>query len=193
MDFSIELVEKKMEVSSVDSSLGELVVEAGALFKVLDAKSAIITNLEKQLGELKAHFPFRFTIEEERPSDFKVVTEEHRYIADAEYFVTKMFSYLAWESTDENAKHFRLFLVTEEKEFVHCNYGADDYHRVALHKSRLVFKKPLAETDLKTRLSCIQHLSLFIDSFSSYLKRCRLSIEGSFEPVFEPYMAAFED
>lgn len=171
---SISNPQKSQEASPGDPDIEELVAEAKALYTALDNVSKQIRTLESCLGELKAHFPFRHCISEEqespvlRPSEQRH-DEAHPY---AKGYWTKVYWHLAWEQ-DDSSKNFRLFLVSEERDRL------ADYKENFLGEihSKILFKKPLIETDLPTRLRHSEHLASFIIAFKKYLESCRISIE----------------
>ena len=160
---------------SIDSSLQQLFAEADKLFKRLDISSESIRNLETNLINLKANFPFRFLIAKEPESAPLELKDEHKNISDATGYKTQISWYLAWDLADENSKTFRLLLVSEIKEIVHVNvYEHWFFHEV---KFETLTKKPLIETDLKTRLQYLKYLTPFVDAFAAYLKKCHDSLD----------------
>jgi hypothetical protein len=171
------------ETSSIDSSLRDLVLEAKTLFKVLDSASNKIRELETSLRELKAHFPFRYKIFEEKESLPKPAEERHEaaFISVRAYH-TQIFWYLAWEQ-EEVSKNYRLCLVSEEKEIV--GYTVDDVERVysAETSSKTVFKKPLLEADISTRLRYAKHLLPFLNAFKEHIRTSRILIEEGTESL----------
>lgn len=178
-------IENKQQSLSIDSSLQELILEAEALFKVLDIVSAKITKLETSLSNIKAHFPFRVAIREGQESAAKKITDEVQESADSEWVATKVCWYLAWEPADENSKNYRLLLISEEIECFH--YGFEDTYRPGGSRSKhIIYKKPLIETDLQTRLVNLEHLTYFVDRFTEHLKHYRISIiEGREIPYID--------
>lgn len=169
-------VEKNQETTSFDNSLKELALEAKLLFKALDDTSAKIRELETSLSNLKAHFPFRRLINEEKESIHKIVEECHAAVCPyGHHYFTKVYWYISWEA-DENSKNFRLFLISEEKEIIEYPVATDEYESIEFQVRNLI-KKPLIETDLQTRLKYSEHLVPFIDSFKEFLRNCRTSIE----------------
>lgn len=161
---------------TLDSSLQELVEEARDLFKVLDEASAKIRELEKSLSDLKANFPFRYKIGEEKGSVSIPIEMSHREAYSCVVGVfRKVWYYLGWEP-DESSQKYRLCLIFEENETVQAHY--EDTYNEIVHSSRILSKKPLIETDLSTRLLYSEHLHLFIHYFKEYLKTCRISIEA---------------
>jgi hypothetical protein len=174
-------VEKFKEISSIDSSLKELVAEATILFKTLDSASNTIRELESCLKELKAHFPFRYCVCEEKESPPKPAEEHHK----ASYplvlgYRAKVYWYLAWELED-NSKSYRLCLISEERDIV--AYNDDDRIYLDEVHSKILSKKPLIETDLSTRLRHSQHLLPFINSFKEHLRSARILIEEGAENI----------
>jgi hypothetical protein len=175
--------------NQTDLTLEELVSEAHALFKALDAASAKIRDLEKRLGATKAHFPFSYCVCKENipnPLDADRV-EMHKRRAEP-YSCFGYNSYLessiAWEE-DDKSKNFRLFLISRRQEFTVVDFEGDPSESRSPLIDELVFKKPLIETDLATRLKFIEHLYFFIQKFKEHLQRYRTSIEekqiGSFD------------
>lgn len=160
--------------TSIDSSLKTLITEAEILFKLLDNASNAIRHFEKSMNELKAFFSFRLCLKKEEESSPKNLADYHKDLRYAESFSTQLFWYLAWEPLDENSKNYRLFLMTEEKEILHCPYE-DGIYRDEF-QSKNIFKKALIETDIQTRLEYVEYLNCFINRFQSHLAERRLSI-----------------
>jgi hypothetical protein len=174
-------VEKSNEIPSIDSSLKELVTEAKALFKVLDSASNKIRELETSLRELKAHFPFRHRICEEKESPPKPPEEHHAAAYPCvQGYRTKVYWYLAWEH-EEVSKNYRLCLVSEEKDII--AFYVDDSSCIEEVPSKILFRKPLIETDLSTRLRYSQHLLSFLDSFKVHIKSSRIWIEEGTDAI----------
>ena len=167
------------EALPVDTALQELVSEAEILFNLLDSTSASIRKFEKSLSDLKAYFSFRLCIKEEKTSRAKTLTAEYKQSIDESVdaghsFSTKIYWYLAWEA-DDTSKNFRLFLVTEEKVIINTGYE-EDYYSYDL-QTKVIFKRPLIETDIQTRLKYAEFLALFINAFRDNLKRSRILLE----------------
>lgn len=168
--------QQSIEVPSIDSSLKELLTETKILFKVLDSASNKIRELETFLRELKAHFPFRHKICEEKQSFPKPAEEHHKaaypYVQE---YSTKIYWYLAWEH-EEISKNYRLCLVSEENDIItYCDVDNSVYLDEV--PSKILLKKPLIETDLSTRLRYAQHLLPFLDSFKEHIRSSRIWIE----------------
>lgn len=169
---------KSQDSSSSDTDIEALVTEAKALFKILDDVSMRIRTLESSLGELKAHFPFRHCISEEQESPVLRPPEQRHKEAHpcVTGYWTKVYWFLAWEQ-DDSSKNYRLFLVSEERD----RLASYDENFIGEIHSKILFKKPLIETDLPTRLRHSEHLFSFIIAFKKYLETCRCSIElGNF-------------
>ena len=111
----------------------------------------------------------------EKPSLPKDLEAYHKNVQYAESYVTQVSWYLAWEQFEDNIKNFRLFLVGEDKEIVCIN--ACDNPRWIEFQSKTIFKKPLIETDLQTRLKYAESLNPFFNQFAEYLKKCRFFLE----------------
>lgn len=158
----------------IDHTLNELIAEASVLFEVLNKSSEAIRKFEKSLSEIKAHFPFRFKVKEEKESSAKKLTDEHKDLAGGEFFTTQVIWYLAWDVVDESSKNYRLLLIAEEKEFIHS--GWEETYNCYEFRSKLIFRKSFIETDLATRLMYVEHLDAFIGSFTIYLNKYRRSI-----------------
>ena len=173
-----------LNTDPTDTSLKELVGEAQALFQVLDSVSTKIRDFEKQLGELKAHFPFRYFLREDKPSALKELSEQQlnriEHISNADNalrYRTKTCWYFAWEA-EENSKNFRLFLTSTQKEIIVWAICGGTVEEIEPYESEVLFRRPLIEMDLPTRLQFAEYLSAFISDFKEYLRRCRMSIEG---------------
>lgn len=62
--------------NALSLSIKELTTEAKLLFDALDSTSSVIRDLEKNLGETKAHFPFKyFVLKEVIPNVHENVNE----------------------------------------------------------------------------------------------------------------------
>ncbi|NNM42808.1 MAG: hypothetical protein HKM07_00505 [Chlamydiae bacterium] len=160
--------------NQTDSALEELVSEAHTLFKVLDAGSAKIRDLEKRLGEIRAYFPFSYPVYKEEILSLPTAADELNLYLGEHNCYTQW--YIAWEE-DDKSKNFRLFLVSRRQEFVVRDLGGNMAESRSPIVDELVFKKPLIETDLATRLKFIEHLHFFIQKFKEHLQRYRISIE----------------
>ncbi|MFA5074797.1 MAG: hypothetical protein WC436_01725 [Candidatus Babeliales bacterium] len=159
----------------IDISIKELEIEAEALFNSLDYASQKIHLVEKSLINLKAHFQFKFLIEEEEPIIKKPSPDiENEYPFHIAGFQTQICWYICWENTNENTKAYRLMLISEERTLVFHDIEA----KPIICKSNLIFSKPLIDTSLQIRLRYIKHLIPFINAFKNYLKNYRISIEG---------------
>ena len=179
--------------NQTDPALEELVFEAHALFKALNAASTKIRDLEKRLGEIKAHFPFSYRVCKEgiliNPIDADRAEMHKRQACPYPYLGYN--SYLewsiAWEEVDKS-KDFRLFIISRRQEFTIADVEGDASESRSPLVDELVFKKPLIETDLATRLKFIEHLHFFIQKFKEHLQRYRISIEekqiDSFDDTF---------
>lgn len=168
--------------NQIDPALEELVSEAHALFKSLDVASTKIRELEKKLGEIKAHFPFSYSVCKEdiiNPLDADCAEKHKRNAEPYSYFGYNSYQEwsIAWEE-DDKSKNFRLFLVSRRQEFTIVDFEGDPSESGSPLVDELVFKKPLIETDLATRLKFIEHLHFFIKKFKEHLQRYRTSIEG---------------
>ena len=165
--------------SFLDSSIEKLREEASILFKLLDQRSDDIRKLEHLLIELKAFSPFKICIKEEEELPFQDITSEHeKKFGDVRACHTQVRRYLSWES-DDIGKKYRLFLIFIETEVIYFNppgHDPDDVRRSDF-RSKSIFKKPVIETDIATRLECYKHLRSFIDSFKEHLKNYRISIQ----------------
>lgn len=173
--------------------LDDLVNEAQGLFQVLDDISGKIRDLEKRLNEIKAYFPFSYLIGEDESSVVYALEQRHlerRFQQDPESlgYCSNTCWYLSWEATDENSKNFRLFLLSKLKEVIVWAYNRDPVKGVTSCKPEILFKRPLIEVDLPTRLRFAEHLSVFISHFKEYLRRYRLSIEGQEVGSFDDAM-----
>lgn len=189
-------IENSHKNHSLEISLKELVTEANLLFKSLDASSNTLRELESSLKELKANFPFRYKIKEEKMSFALPPKEEHiaKYLYPQRYF-TQISWYLGWEGEDDS-KNFRLLLISEEREIVdyyaqtrggyddEVHFSDKDIRQEEVAAIRTLSKKPLIETDLSVRLSYLEYLVPFIDAFKAYLKSSRTSIENGNPPLF---------
>lgn len=167
--------------NQTDPALEELVSEAHTLFKALDAASTKIRDLEKRLGEIKAHFPFSYRVCKEdilNPLDADRAEMHKRHAEPYSYFGYNSYleSNIAWEE-DDKSKNFRLFLISRRQEFTVVDFEGDPSECRSPLVDELVFKKPLIETDLATRLKFIEHLHFFIQKFKEHLQRYRISIE----------------
>lgn len=161
--------------NQIDPALEELVSEAQTLFKVLDAASGKIRDLEKRLGEIRAHFPFSYPVyKEEILSPPTAADDLNLYLGQSNCYIEW---YFAWEE-DDKSNNFRLFLISRRQEFAVEDFGGDLSESRSPLTNELVFKKPLIETDLATRLKFIEHLHFFIKQFKEYLQSYRTSIEG---------------
>jgi hypothetical protein len=167
----------------IDTSLQELIGEAKALFQALDSTSAKIRDFEKSLSELKAHFPFRSFLKEDKLSSLNELTERHLsktkalHLCDDQLrYRTRTCWYLSWES-EENSKNFRLLLMSTQKEIIVWASGGEVVEGIDPYESEVVFKRPLIEMDLPTRLQFAEYLSAFIVNFTKYLRKCRESID----------------
>lgn len=160
--------------SSLESALKELATEAELLFKVLDATSSKIHQLETSLSDLKAHFPFQLSIKKQKSlaEKFDENSDERYESFDGYYTIT--YWYLSWEPV-EGSKNYRLFLKSEKKEFLFS--GSEEFYKEIEYQSELILKRPLVETDLATRLQFIEYLNHFVIAFKDYLKGYRISIE----------------
>jgi hypothetical protein len=166
----------------IDSAFQSLKAEAQSLFQVLDYASEKIRDLEHNLSELKAHFPFRSLLLKGKPSMTfslrdnqlsNVVLPTHRSNIG---YCTRECWYLAWEP-DETTKKFRLFLISAEQE-VPVLLGREDLLEDLMETEIPKSKKPLIETDLPTRLRFSEYLIRFISDFKGHLRRYRALIEG---------------
>lgn len=158
----------------IDAHLKNLYNEAQEVFRQLDAASETIRRLETTLIELKAHFPFKNLIGEGPSSHSQVLTDKHKTVANAQSFFVKTCWYLSWEPLDEGSKNFRLFLIAEEKHIATC-YFEDSYYDDEFD-SRISFKKPFIETDLKTRIRYAEQVIPFVKAFTYYLADCRAGL-----------------
>ncbi len=174
-------IENPHELPSIDSSLKELITEARTLFKVLDSSSNKIRELETALGEIKAHFPFRYKIGEENEST-RSIESHHRatYSCAVVGVGVKIYNYLGWES-DEKSQKYRLCLISEECETIYL--CSEDHYFQELGKTQILIKKPLIETDLSTRMRHSQHLLPFIESFKGHIKSARIWIEEGTDAI----------
>jgi hypothetical protein len=169
--------------NQIDPALAELVSEAHSLFQALDAASSKIRDLEKKLGEIKAHFPFSYDVSKEEilnPITADHVEVHKRHAEPYSYFGYNSYMKwsIAWEE-DDKSKNFRLFLISRKQEFTVVDFEGDPSEARSPLIDELVFKKPLIETDLSTRLKFIEHLQCFIQKFKEHLQRYRTSIEGT--------------
>lgn len=166
---------------SIDNAIDDLVKEAKSLFHVLDSMSERIRDLEKQLRDLNANFEFSIPLREEKAS-IKPLEERHQEIYDTSNdrlgHQCSDCWYLSWES-DEKSKSFRLFLLSKLKETIVWRDDGSAYEPALPIEGEIVFKRPLIETDLQTRLKFSEYLPVFIVKFTEYMKTYRLSIEGS--------------
>lgn len=167
--------------NQTDPFLDGLVSEAHTLFKALDVASTKIRDLEKRLGEIKAHFPFSYLVYKENilnPLDTDHVEMHKRQAEPYLYFGYNSYleSSIAWEE-DDKSKNFRLFLISRRKEFTVVDFEGDPSESGSPLIDEVVFKKPLIETDLATRLKFIEHLHFFIQKFKEHLQRYRIAIE----------------
>jgi hypothetical protein len=164
----------------IDVSLKELEIEAKSLFQVLDHASNKIRKMETCLSELKAHFPFRYAITEELAD----MTPQGGYDGNGRFIpdcCDETYWCLAWEQ-DDSSRNYRLFLISEMRVVTLASRDNDGHFRVVA--SKVVFKKPLIETDLATRLHYFDSLNPFIRSFKNYLANRRISIEyKSFDDI----------
>ncbi len=179
---SAQKTNQSIEKNQSDPALEELVSEAHSLFKAVDAASAKIRDLEKKLGEIKAHFPFSYSVcKEEIFSPPTAADELNLYLGQSNCYIAW---YIAWEE-DDKSKNFRLFLISRRQEFAVADFGGDLAESRSPIVDELEFKRPLIETDLPTRLKFIEHLHFFIQKFKEHLQRYRTSIEekqiGSFD------------
>lgn len=179
-------IEQKAEQSTIksktDPAVEGLVSEAQALFNILDAASTKIRDLEKKLTEIKAHFPFSYRVCKENmnlPIDTHKV-EMHKRQAEPFIYIgynTYLEQSISWEEDDKSEK-FRLFLVARRQEFTIVDIDADPAEEPLPLVNEVVFKKPLIESDLPTRLKYIEHLHSFIKKFKEHLQHYRKTIEG---------------
>lgn len=171
-----------LENDKIDSSLQELVVEAQTLFQVLDSASEKIRDLEKKLSELKANFPFKYLLREDKKSAINFLEPQHfernKFQQDHSSlrYYTQVLWYLSWEAA-ENSKNFRLYLLSTLKETI-VWYDGEEVAGIEPYESEVLFRKPLIETDLPTRLQFTEYLHVFISNFKEYLKKYRTAIEG---------------
>lgn len=158
----------------IDLSLTELIQEADTLFQKLNHISTSISTLEKELTRVKAFFPFKLLVDEEKRSLQKRLMDNKSDLESDNYYFTTVSWHLAWEE-DENSKNYRLFLISEALETVAT--GFEEHYSFEDVQINKLFKKPFIETNLKTRLKYSEYLITFIDSFKTYLKDYRISIE----------------
>jgi len=173
----------------VGSQLDDLVNEAQALFQALDNTSGKIRDLEKRLSELKANFPFTYLLREDKSSVIHSLEQRHfdrRFEQDPAHlgYCPNICWYLSWDA-DENSKNFRLFLLSRLKEVIVWVHHGEPVEGFIPHESEILFKRPLIEVDLPTRLQFAEYLSAFISHFKEYLKRYRMSIEGQKVVAFD--------
>lgn len=90
--------------------------------------------------------------------------------------VTYVEWYLAWHE-DNTSKRFRLFLISQQKEFTVADVEGNLQESKLPLNDKVVFKKPLIETDLGSRLKYFIHLNHFVFAFTDYLKNYRKSID----------------
>lgn len=170
-----------------NSSLDALISEAEGFFKLLDNNSAVIDHFEKSMAEMHVYVPFRLCIEKEQESSVKNLVDHHKDIMHAVSFSTQIRWYLAWEPLDESSKKYRLFLISEEQEIVHIEYGEflDNVRGdESCIKPRIIDKQVLIETNAQTRFKYAEYLNWFIDSFRAHLQLRRLAIENNSELPF---------
>lgn len=175
----MHLEKKNCNLETINSSIHELVHEAKVLFSTFDAISSSICKLEKDLNETKAYFPFKYKVYIDSESCAKKPEPRHNTISyDLLGYRTYIYWYLGWEA-EENTKNFRLFLIGEEKEIIYYSIPENDPEACEEQEfqKKNIFKKPLMETDLQTRLQYSEHLLPFINSFKDYLKGYRLAVE----------------
>jgi hypothetical protein len=161
----------------LNSSIRELNKEAARLFKILDDNSHAIINLEKSLQALSANFPFRMLIKENAESFPKAPEDYHKARAGITIikYCTKVCWFLSWDY-DEKANKFRLLTIAEENEIIYYNEFYDI--KSDIFQSKYIFKKPLIETNIQTRLDYFKHLPEFIEKFKKYLQNMRECIES---------------
>lgn len=178
---------KQNESLLVQESLNDLLSEADALFTVLDQYSAAICELEKKLNNSRLFFSFVFLINKEEESLPKEPELRHKEATsfDVIGYKTRVYWYLSWEANEASTKVYRLYLIAQEREVLYYNNG----ERFRDFSSTIIFRKPLIETTLATRLQYCKYVASFIVEFKKYLKDCRVAIESGnnpFEDINQP-------
>lgn len=168
------------DVTCFNEAVNELTTEAGNLLEVVRVYSDKIKEMELNLGELRAHFPFKKLIKsEKRPSHLIPAKPEHEQqcVGSLHGYYKQSHWFLSWER-DENCKdkRFRLFLIEEQNEIIVFDYDEALYQEAKI-KSTPIFKKAFADTNLKIKLQFSDCLLQFIYEYADFLKRSRNIIE----------------
>ena len=172
----------------VNLAINELCSEASSLFSALDDTSSKIRDLEKKLSDTKTHFPYRYLIKEAKGNVSLPIEQRHfdyfqktqQNIFDPLRYKTIVSWYLAWEPINEDAKEFRLFFLSIDREWIIWNFNDPQFDELAYESETL--KRPLIELKLSERLQIAEHLYPFILAFKEFLKTYRISITR--EPPF---------
>lgn len=170
----------------IDEHLKDLEIEATALFKLLDRTSDTIRRLESCLQKLNANFPFSFLVQEEKESPPKKPESYHKDSSPREvaFYTTQTRWYLFWKE-NTISKNYRLFLISEEFEYIYFQSGDDlEHYASSQFKVNSSFQEPFISTKLHIRLRYSEFLISFIDAFKNYLRECRQAIEQGEEIPF---------
>jgi len=166
---------------SFESTLKSLEAETFALEGVLNNTSDTIRQLEKSLIGSKTNFVYKKKILTENKSNLKAPEDRHleEAILDIQNYYTEIWWFLSWEP-DETSKSYRLFLISEEKEFCwqHIGQPTRNCGKEIEFKSTIIFQKPLIESKLEVRLRFSQYIIPFMNSFKEALKKYRVSLNN---------------
>jgi hypothetical protein len=168
----------KLNQKNVNSSMQELVEEAKKIFSTFDAISTSICKMEKDLNDAKAFFSYSYVVKIEEDQFPKKPEPRHEQCSYSllGYKINKHWT-LSWEAED-NSKNFRLFLIAFEKEILYYEIPEDGSCKSLEAQSKIIFKKPLTQTDLQTRIQYSDQLIPFMNSFRLFLIKQRIAIEN---------------
>jgi hypothetical protein len=164
-----------INITSLDNEVAALADETAELFKVLDAESNKIHQLETILGNFKLNLPFSIFVDSEVLSSHWTPKKEHREAYDnpVRYFY-KTYWFLSWEAAEDSSKKYRLYLISEKREIV--VHEVSSGLKESIYDSNGEYRKPLGETPLAIRFKYIKHLTPFIISLKDHLRANRLAI-----------------